>query len=486
MIRALAEAKTGMFDRVAMLFEVIDMLPDEMSDEEIAGLMNILPGDAANALGAMLVPRVRKGSIAFMRMLAVWLDQAKHAAAKHGKKTILVPFCFPPELIHAFNNGYPITSEVLSTLGVVALEGQGERYYDMALGLGLPDHICSSNSIEVGSMLGSNDFQPQAIISAAVGSCDINSKTHEFVSNYHGIPLFLLEKPVDNSDRGIQQYYRNYRTLVATLEEFFDEELTEEKIRPVVEKHNECTRLYMELWELHKATPHPVPNLFALYTYGARFAMWGTDSGVELMRVLVDESKKRLKSGEFPAEREVARCLLTYTSFYFDLAGMFNWMEEQGYSYLGDGLNMIFPQPIETASRDTMLDGMAEEARNMPMTRQMGAPSMAMGWSDDVIMAVSQLSADCAIYPGHHACKQTWSAASILREELMKQVGVPLLVLQGDSWLRRTTPIGVIQEQIDEFISNVVVPKQAGRRKVRKRTRPAPDEEAGVTNEGES
>jgi hypothetical protein len=68
----------------------------------------------------------------------------------------------------------------------------------------------------------------------------------------------------------------------------------------------------------------------------------------------------------------------------------------------------------------------------------------------------------------------------------MKQVGVPLLVLQGDSWLRRTTPIGVIQEQIDEFISNVVVPKQAGRRKVRKRTRPAPDEEAGVTNEGES
>jgi hypothetical protein len=130
---------------------------------------------------------------------------------------------------------------------------------------------------------------------------------------------------------------------------------------------------------------------------------------------------------------------------------------------------MIFPQPIETASRDTMLDGMAEEARNMPMTRQMGAPSMAMGWSDDVIMAVTQLSADCAIYPGHHACKQTWSAASILREELMKQVGVPLLVLQGDSWLRRTTPIGVIQELIEEFISNVVVPKQAGRRKVRKR-----------------
>ncbi|HEY5526006.1 MAG TPA: 2-hydroxyacyl-CoA dehydratase family protein [Candidatus Anoxymicrobiaceae bacterium] len=469
MIEALAHAHTGMFDRVAELFEVIDSLPENMSDEEIAGLLDFLPPDSAQALGAMFVPRVREGSIAFMRMLAIWLEDAKSAVGQ-GKKTILVPFCFPPELVHAFDNAFPITSEVLSTLGVVALEGQGERYYDMALGLGLPDHICSSNSIEVGSMLGSNDFQPQAIISAAVGSCDINSKTHEFVARYHDIPLFVLEKPVDNTERGLEQYRKNYCSLIAGLEEFLDEELTEDKLRPVLEKHNRCTELYMELWELHKAVPHPVPALFALYTYGCRFAMWGTDPGVEMMETIVDVSKRRLKSGDYPADREVARCLLTYTSFYFDLAGMFNWMDERGYAYMGDGLNMLFPQPVDTTDMDTMIDGMCVEGRNMPMTRQMGAPSMAMGWSDDVITAVKELSADCAIYPGHHACKQTWSAAAILRDELMKRTGVPLLVLQGDSWLKRTTPISVIQEQIDEFIKNVVVPKSSGRKKVRHRS----------------
>lgn len=468
MNQALADAKTGMFDRVYELFGVIDMLPENMSDEEIAGLLSFLPPDAANSLGAMLIPRVREGSLAFVRMLAVWLDDAK-TAKDEGKKAILVPFCFPPELIHAFDNAFPVTSEVLSTLGVVALEGQGERYYDMALGLGLPDHICSSNSIEVGSMLGSNDFQPQAIVSAAVGSCDINSKTHEFVARYHDIPLFTLEKMVDNSERGINHYYRNYRTLVRQLEEFFGEELTEDKVRPVVECHNRCTDLYMELWELHKAVPHPVPALFALYTYGCRFSMWGTPSGEEMMRVMVDVSKQKMKDGDYAADREVARCLLTYTSFYFDLAGMFNWMDERGYAYMGDGLNMLFPQPIDTSTMDTMLDGMAEEARNMPMTRQMGAPSMAMGWSDDVILATKELNADCAIYPGHHACKQTWSAASILREELMKRQGVPLLILQADSWLKRTTPISVIQGQIDEFIKNVVAPKRTGRKKVRRK-----------------
>ncbi len=468
MNQATTRARNGMFDRVAELFEVIDMLPGTMSDEEIAGLLGFLPPDAANSLGAMLIPRVREGSLAFMRLLAGWLKDAGNARAE-GKKSILVPFCFPPELIHAFDSAFPVTSEVLSTLGVVALEGQGERYYDMALGLGLPDHICSSNSIEIGSMLGSDDFQPQGIVSAAVGSCDINSKTHEFVANFHDIPLFMLEKPVDGTERGVKLNRRNYRTLIRELEEFFGEELTEEKVRRVVESHNRSTELYMELWELHKAVPHPVPALFSLYTYGCRFSMWGTPQAEEMMRVMVDVSKRNLQAGAYPTEREIARCILTYTSFYFDLAGMFNWMDEQGYAYLGDGLNMLFPQPIDTTSMDTMLDGMAEEASNMPMTRQMGAPSMAMGWCDDVILAVGELNADCAIYPGHHACKQTWSAASILREELDRRVGVPLLILQADSWLKRTTPIGVIQEQIEEFVKTVVAPKRSGRRKIRRK-----------------
>lgn len=460
--------KEGLFDRVSSLFEVVGRLPDTMSDEEVEGLMSVLPHDSSRSLTAMLIPRLREGSLAFMKMLAGWLEEAKRAP-EEGKKTILIPFCFSPEIVHSFNNSFPITSEILSSLGVIALEGQGERYYDMALGIGLPDHICSSNAIEVGSMIGSTDFQPQAIISAAVGSCDINAKTHEIVSNYHGIPQFILEKPVDNSSRGREQYQKNFNRLVSELEEFLGEELTEDKLRKTSEKMNRCTEQFMELWELHKAVPHPVPNIFALYTYADRFSMWGTDEGVDAMKTLVDVSKRRLREGAYPAEREVARCVLTYTSYYFDLAGMFNWMEEQGYTYLTDGLGFLFPQPVDTSSRESMLYGFAEEAWNMPMTRQVGAESMSMGWTEDAVWACRELNADCAIYSGHHSCKQTWSVSSILRTELMDRIGVPMLILQGDSWLKRTTPMSVIQHQIDEFIKNVVAKERAGRRKVRRK-----------------
>jgi benzoyl-CoA reductase/2-hydroxyglutaryl-CoA dehydratase subunit BcrC/BadD/HgdB len=460
-------AGVGLFDRVSSLFEVIDSLPDMMSDEEVAGLMAVLPGDSRRSLEAMLVPRLREGSMAFMKLLSKWLSDAKSAPAE-GKKSILVPFCFPPELIRCFDNSYPITSEVLSSLAVIALEGQGERYYDMALALGLPDHICSANAVEVGSMLGSDDFQPQAIVSAAVGSCDINAKTHELVSNYRGIPLFILEKPAENTERGREQYRKNFSGLVGELEEFLAEELTEDKLRRTCEKVNTANGLLMELWDVHKAVPDPVPNLFSLYTYASRFAMWGTGEAIDAVRTLIDISKRRLREGAYPAEREVARCLLTYTSYYFDLAGMFNWMEEQGYSYLADGLDLLFPSIIDTSSRESMLEGLAEEAWNMPMTRQVGGHSMSMCWFEDVVYAARDLKADCAIYSGHHSCKQTWSVSSILRAELMNQAGVPMLSLQGDSWLKRTTPMSVIQKEIDEFIKNVVLPKRTGKRKVRR------------------
>ncbi len=472
--------KQGLFDRVTGLFEIIEKLPDVMSDEEVEGLMSVLPADARASLEAMLIPRNREGSLAFMKMACKWLADAKTAPLE-GKKSILVPFCFPPELVHCFDNSYPITSEVLSSLGVIALEGRGERYFEMALGLGLPDHICSANAVEVGSMLGSDDFQPQAIISAAVGSCDINSKTHELVANYHGIPLFVLEKPVENTERGREQYQKNFETLITDLEEFLGEELTEEKLRRTCERVNQGNTLMMELWDLHKAVPDPVPNLFALFTYGARYTMWGTEEAIKCVQTMIEISKRRLKEGAYPADREVARCLLTYTSYYFDLAGLFNWMEERGYTYLGDGLDLLFPGMIDTSSRESMIYGLATEAWNMPMTRQVGGHSMSMCWLEDALWASKDLGADCAIYSGHHSCKQTWSVASILRSELMNRAGIPMLSVQGDSWLKRTTPMSVIQKEIDEFIRNVVVPKRSDRRKVRRR---AADRVEGGANAG--
>jgi benzoyl-CoA reductase/2-hydroxyglutaryl-CoA dehydratase subunit BcrC/BadD/HgdB len=425
----------GLVNRTSNIFGLLKHFPDDISDEEYEGLLHILPKDMKLSIEAVMAPRIRKVSIMFLKGIQEWFDRAIRAK-EEGKKIILVPFNFPPEFVYCFENAYPLTSEVLTVTGIATLEGQGERYWDFAMGLGLPDYLCSSNTIELGSALTGADFEPDGVISAAPGSCDANSKIHEFVARYLGVPQFILDKPVDDSARGRRTYRIYFRNMVKELEEFLGEELKEEKLREVLTKANRANELYYDLWELRKVRPNPCPNLFALYVYGVRYTLWGTDMAIKVMEAMIETAKERLEKGLYPAEEEVARAFWIYTFF----------------------------QPVDTSSRESMIDGLADTCWDYAMTRQVGAESMSAQWADDISYWTSQLDADACIYCGHHSCKQTWSVFSMVRSEIMKRSKIPTLMLQGDSWIRRMTPMSALDEQIDEFVNTVLK---------RKRTTPA-------------
>lgn len=462
------DVKSGILERALGLFSVVERLRGVPSDAEVEGLVSLLTPDVARNLGALIAAPHREAGLVFLDALKGWMYAARDARAQ-GKKVVLVPFNFPPDLLLAFEGVVPLTTELLTTVASVALPGGGERYWDYMQSLGLPDHICSANSVEVASVLSGLDLKPDAIISAAPGACDANSKVHELLSRWAGIPQFLFEVPVDDTPEGKALYGRYFRRLIGELEAFTGERLDEGRLRQVVERGNRCTELYWELFELRKQRPCPVPNVFNLFLAAARFALWGTAPGVRLLEAMVDTAARRHAAGIYPAPEERARVMWAYTSYYFDLAGLHAWMEERGYSFLADVLSFYAPQPIDTTDRESLIDGLVTAAWEYPMNRQMGRSSMSQAWVSDIVYASRELGADCAIHCGHDACKQTWSVVSILGEELMKRAGVPLLVLHGDSWLHTTTPITVIQREMEEFIENVALRKQRPRRRVRQR-----------------
>ncbi|NLI69516.1 MAG: 2-hydroxyacyl-CoA dehydratase [Firmicutes bacterium] len=458
--------KKGLYDRVYSLFSLLQRLPPKISAEELEGLAGVIPDDSANSLKSLFKPSIQDATYEFVRMLGTALEETKRAR-EEGKKVVLAPFNFPPEIIHAFDNLVPITTEVLTTMGVVTLEGQGERYWDYAMGLGLPDHLCSANTIDLGSTLTGLDFKPDAIISGCVGTCDVNAKTHEFVSLLVGLPQIPLEKAPDNTKRGFEFFKNNYYKMIRHLEELAGEELTEEKVRRVAEKVNRCTELYDDIWELKKEVPCPVPGVFSLFVCATRFAMWGRDEGIRVLEKCVEVARRNLADEEYRARGEIARVVWVYLSYYYDFLNFYDWMEEMRISNMGDALQLAFPETLDLTSKETMLEGMIESAWNNVMTRQMGGVSMSAKWADDIVYVVNEWGLDGCIYCGHHSCKQTWSVFSLTRNEVLKRTGVPTLGLHGDSWIRTMTPIGAIQEEIEQFINNVVLSKRRRRRVAR-------------------
>ncbi|NLA04138.1 MAG: 2-hydroxyacyl-CoA dehydratase [Firmicutes bacterium] len=462
----------GLFNRTYDMFQLLKKLPDRfLSEEEVKGLLGVLPPDSANSLQSFFRPSIQRASRAFINMVAAVFDETRHAQ-KEGKKVVLLPFNFPPEIVHSFENLAPVTTELLSTAATIVLEGQGERYWDYVLGLGLPDHICSANAIELGSMLSGLDYEPDAIISGCVGSCDVNAKAHEFVSLLLDLPQIPLEKPTMDFDQGFKYFRKSYYKMIQKLEELAGEELKEENLREVSVRANRCTELYNDLWELKKHVPNPVPGIFSLLICGTRFAMWGREEGIRTLEQCVEVSRHNLESEAYRSREEIARIVWVYLSYFYDFVNFYDWMEDKGISNFGDALQLAFPQTIDLTSKESMLDDMIEMAWNNVMTRQMGASSMARGWSEDIIYVVKEWDLDGCVYCGHHSCKQTWSAFTVARNEVLKRTGVPTLGLQGDTWIRSMTPIGVIQEELEQFVNNVIAGKR-GRGRGRRRRRAA-------------
>ncbi|WP_290598148.1 2-hydroxyacyl-CoA dehydratase family protein, partial [Archaeoglobus sp. JdFR-39] len=324
----------GLVKRSYDLIKTIERL-ENYTPMEVEGLYRIVGKDLGQSAKALLDERHDGAGLHFMRVIARHIAEAVEAK-EDGKKVILIPFNFPPELIHAFENAVPLTTEVISTIGVTTLEGQGEPYWDYAMSLGIPDYVCSANTIELGSALMSVEtleLAPDIIISGAPGSCDANSKIHEFVAEYLDIPELTIDK-TGSGKRDYELYRKLFLNMVKELEEFVGEDIDEDKIIEVMERANECTELYWELHELKKHSPCPVPNMFTLFTYGTRFTMWGRDEAISMFEKLVDVAEKRLKRGEYPAEKEIARSLWVYTGYYIDLYDLWIWMENNGITYL--------------------------------------------------------------------------------------------------------------------------------------------------------
>ena len=460
----------GLFHRLEQILEVICGLPDELSDAEVEGLGEVLPPDTARAIRAVMSPHVRSVSLPFLQHTGRWLADVRQAKAG-GRKVILIPFNFPPEVIRVFKGAVPLTCEVLTTLGVATLEGQGERYWDMAMELGIPDFLCSSSTVALGSLMSGEDFQPDAVVQSTAGACDANSKIHEFAALKMGVPQLFVERPTDSSPRGREQHWRYFLRFMDELQELVGEELDEAQMRQVLEQCNAASEQYYDFYDLHRVVPCPVPNLFSLYSYSVRFSLWGTPAATELMRLMVEVSEGRRQRGEYPATEEVARCIWLYVGYYFDLWGLFNWMEERGISYLQDALSLYNPRIVDTSSKEQMLRGLAAGVFDYPMTRQMGADSMTVAWREDMVHAIKDLGATMALYSGHHSCKQTWSVYGRVRKEVMERTGVPVLTLQGDSWNRQMTPISVIQDELEAFVETVITRKRGRRRRRVRRPR---------------
>jgi hypothetical protein len=445
-------------DRLAEATQRGTGIPDDIDLENpmVKDFLEKMPEKRRKVFESMATNNaLRRITVAQARSMSGYWDEILHAR-ENGKKVVWVPFNFSPRIFHALGI-LPVCVEMLDSMLMMLEEGI-EPYLDLAVERGLPDTLCSAQRGVVGLFEAGIIEPPDLLLNGALGGCDPNSKIFEYMAEKWEIPILFLDVPFYHDQRSHDYYAEEYREVVNAVMEMTGTKLEEDRLREVCELSNEARELALEINEIKRNVPNPVPNVYNGGDTGMRILLDGTQKAVDFYQVALDECSENLKNGVGAAKpEEKIRCLFMYTGYYFDNT-FSHWMEqEMGVSVLSTVLSWFDHIPmIDTSDLDSMLYGLSTGMLNLPMTRQLkGQWNMPDNWLDDCLYYADTYKAECMVFTGHTACKQAWGAYRLVADKVKKELGIPSLRLEGDGWDSRITPISVTKDNLEEFFDMV-------------------------------
>ncbi len=361
-------------------------------------------------------------------------------------------FAFTPEYLYCFDC-VPICIEAVSYMMAALLPNGCEPYYDLITNWGHPFHTCTSQKGTMGMTL-DDLFKFDAIITPT-GPCDNTYASYPFFKYHKDIPLILPDLPFLKEEKSYNYYGEQIKLALNELGVVIGQEPDFEKLKKHLELENRILKTQLEIFELKKAIPCPVENMYNVMTSAAAIFSSGRPEKEYFYNDMYKIAKKRYKKKEHHGGEEKIRSIWPYMIVFFDLP-ICEWLDrELGMSILFDIFNYNFTEPIDTKSDlDTMLKSMALKSLEAPMLKQ--SIEFYHFFIDDCVRLAKEFNADCFIFTSHLGCKQFGSIPQILREALRDEVGIPMLIIDLDVGDKRMTSEKIIRDKISMFAQTLL------------------------------
>jgi len=313
---------------------------------------------------------------------------------------------------------------------LTASQGEVREYFEVATGYGLPIEMCSNHKLSTGMALRNYVPPPDFIVSAQV--CDSSLKTFEVLSHYYGVPTYYLDFPYPTSERGIQYYIQEIQGLIRFLEDLTGQKMDPIKLRQITELSKQALELCCAIAELRKTIPCPMKSKASFRSFTLQASLTGTQEAVRYFEQIRQELMSKVAQGKGAVDRERHRVAWLYSTPLFAMH-IFDWMEQEyGAVVVMDMLLNYFPQTVlPTLDPSDPLDYLARKSYAMAATRAFGGP--IENAAQTVREIVEEYKANAAVYYAITGCKQGCSLSRFLRDYLQRELGIPTLIIDGDS-----------------------------------------------------
>ncbi len=393
------------------------------------------------------IPSLRIGLRYIGKVLAGQIEKARI-----GLPVVGYNFAFPAEFLSCFDC-VPVCIEGSSYFLGALLLGGVEKYYDLIGNWGHPFHTCSSQKGAMGMTL-DDLFRFDAIITPT-SPCDSTCASYPWWKYEKKVPLIIADMPFSFEEKGLKYYADEIKNALFKLGKIIGQVPDFEKLKIHINIENEVLRKKLEIFDLIKATPSPIENMFNPVSAALTIFTSGTDENLCYYKDMLKLAKRRYQNKVHYGGEEQVRSIWPYMLTFFDIS-LCEWLDRNsGMSILMDIFNYNFFEEIDVNSElDELFLGMARKAMSFPMVKQ--SAEFYYPFIDDCIQMAKDYRADCFIYTQSLACKQFGSGPHILREALLEELGIPMLIIEFDVGDARMTSLKTFKEKISIFTQTLL------------------------------
>jgi hypothetical protein len=333
-----------------------------------------------------------------------------------------------------------------------------EDYIDTSENQGIPPDICSLPKSTMGLFMKGQVPPAKAIVTSNL-PCDGGMRSYTVMENLLQLPTFCLDIPFAvNTPKALAYFREELKRMIQWLEAHTPGRMDWDRLREICEERNRMVEAELELWEMLRVRPAPLAAEAMYLSHLWYFNLFpGHRDSTRTIRRIVEFGRKNLAAGIPAVTPEKYRALL-WNPPLLHFIDLFNWAEKAyGVSLIMDSMSFNRLPYIDTATRDTMLEGIGRNIMNGPMARHTRGP--ANNYLGDIFYIHKRFDIDMLWVAGHIGCKNTQAMNGMLREKC-RAAGLPLLIINYDLSDPRVVSREAIIEQVDHFMENIMQAKR--------------------------
>jgi len=384
--------------------------------------------------------------------MVVHYEEVAAAMVDPNRKVAMIQFGLMPQLFYAFGCS-PLSLEFYPTFFSGLDQSVVHAFLETAEEAGLPPEVCSTDRFIVGAAL-NNEFPSNSLFATSSCPCDGTRIAYPIIEEILECPAIYLDAPFRHGRDAVRYYAGQLRDqLIPFMEEVTGKKLDIDRLRETITESNKAFECMLDINETYRLKPIPYSGYLRMMPFMRYIQAAGSPRVTQVLSTFRDDAIARAKEGrtQGPFE-EKHRVLWIHVPTIYD-PSIFEWMEEEVGAMVVAHLSVPpILEPIDTATLDTMLEGVAWQGLDMTMSIQRVETEKFLEWT---LMAYDDYDANCLFVTQHVGCQSVCGSRGMI-EKVCRERDIPVLFLELDYNDSRVLSPDQARVQIEEFFETIM------------------------------